>query len=71
MNNSWKDKDLTWQLINCITEDPSFDRAFFLVLVPMCRLPKEVAYPKHTIIRSWRRGSLETILYMVLHLRKP
>jgi hypothetical protein len=21
-SNSWKDKDLTWQLIHCITEDP-------------------------------------------------
>lgn len=29
MNDSWKDRDLTWQLINCITEDPIIRQGLF------------------------------------------
>ena len=29
MNGSWKDKDLTWRLINSITEDPIIKHALF------------------------------------------
>ena len=29
MNDSWKDKDLTWQLINCMTEDPIIRQGLF------------------------------------------